>query len=67
MAMAEPNDFKLIREIVAQGGSRHTSGNVDRRKYQRLVELGWLARFRPNVSDVVYTVTHRGKAAAKRV
>ena len=65
--MAEPNDFRLIREIVAQGGSRHTSGNVDRRKYQRLVELGWLARFCPSVSDVVYTVTQRGKAAAKRV
>ena len=65
--MAEPNDFKLIREIVAQGGCRHTSGKVDRRKYQRLVELGWLARFCPSVSDVVYTVTQRGKAAAKRV
>ena len=67
MAMAEPNDFRLIREIVAQGGSRRTSGNVDRWKYERLVELGWLARFCPNVSDVVYAVTQRGKAAAKRV
>ena len=28
--MAEPDDFKLIREVVAAGGSKYTSGNVDR-------------------------------------
>jgi len=33
--MAEPDDFKLIREIVAAGGSKYTSGNVDRGRYQR--------------------------------
>jgi hypothetical protein len=64
--MAEPNDFKLIREIVAAGGSEYTSGNVDRSGYQRLVDLGWLNAFSTNISDAHYQVTERGKAAASR-
>ena len=64
--MAEPDDFKLIREIVAAGGSKYTSGNVDRSRYQRLVDLGWLNAFPTNISDVHYQVTARGKAAASR-
>jgi hypothetical protein len=64
--MAEPDDFKLIREIVAKGGSKYTSGNVDRRRYQRLVDLGWLNAFSINISDVHYQVTERGRAAASR-
>jgi hypothetical protein len=64
--MALPDDFKLIREIVAAGGSKYTSSNVDRSRYQRLVDLGWLDAFFANVSDVHYQVTERGKAAASR-
>jgi len=66
VVMAEPDDFKLIREIVAAGGSKYTSGNVDRRRYQRLVDLGWLNAFSTNISDVHYQVTERGRAAASR-
>jgi hypothetical protein len=66
LLMALPDDFKLIREIVAAGGSRYTSGNVDRSRYQRLVDLGWLDAFATNISDVNYQVTERGKAAASR-
>jgi hypothetical protein len=57
-------NFRLIREIVAAGGSRYTSGNVDRSRYQRLVDLGWLDAFSTNIRDVKYQVTERGKAAA---
>lgn len=64
--MALPDDFKLIREIVAAGGSRYTTGNIDRSRYQRLVDLGWLDAFPTNISDVKYQVTERGKAAASR-
>jgi hypothetical protein len=64
--MAFPDDFKLIREIVAAGGSRYTTGNIDRSRYQRLVDLGWLDAFPTNVSDVNYQVTERGRAAAAR-
>jgi predicted ABC-type ATPase len=64
--MAEPEDFKLIREIVANGGHKYTSDNIDRSRYQRLVNLGWLNAFVTNMSDVAYQVTERGKAAASR-
>jgi hypothetical protein len=64
--MALPDDFKLIREIVTAGGSRYTSGNVDRSSCQRQVDLGWLDAFSTNISDVKYQVSERGKAAASR-
>ena len=64
--MAESGDFKLIREIVAEGGRRYTNGSVDRSRYRRLVDLGWLNAFPTNMSDVMYQITERGKAAAKR-
>jgi hypothetical protein len=35
-------DLKLIRQIVASGGRKYTAGNVDRSRYDRLVDLGWL-------------------------
>ena len=64
--MALPDNFKLIREIVAAGGSRYTIGNIDRSRYQRLVDLGWLDAFSTNISEVKYQGTERGKAAAFR-
>ena len=64
--MAEPNDFKLIREMAAAGDSKYTGGNVDCSRYQRLVDLGWLNAFSTNISDVHYQATERGKAAASR-
>ena len=63
--MAQPDDFKLIKQIVAAGGHKHTIGD-DRDKYQRLVELGWLKATVTNISDVSYWVTERGRAAASR-
>ena len=62
----QPDDLKLIREIVAAGGHKHMIGKLDRAKYQRLVELGWLKAFSPNLSDVSYWVTERGRAVASR-
>jgi len=64
--MAQPDDFKLIKQIVAGGGHKHLIGDVDRDKYQRLVELGWLKAVVVNISEVSYRVTERGKAAASR-
>ena len=62
--MAQPDDFKLIKRIVAAGGHKHMIGEPDRDKYQRLVELGWLKASVTNISDVSYWVTERGRAAA---
>jgi hypothetical protein len=64
--MADADDFRLIRDIVAHGGHRQTLGNIDRTRYQRLVDLGWLDAFSINISDVLYKVTERGRAAAAR-
>jgi hypothetical protein len=36
----EPADLELIRKIATTGGTKYTAGNIDRRKYQRLVALG---------------------------
>ena len=60
--MARPDDFKLITQIVAAGGHKHMMSEVDRDKYQRLVELGWLKAFAANISEVSYRVTERGKS-----
>ena len=62
----EPTDRELIRKIVATGGTKYTAGNIDRRKYQRLVALGWLTEAPINNSDVLYEVTDAGRTAALR-
>jgi len=65
--MAQPDDFKLIKQIVAAGGHKNVTGELARDKYQRLVELGWLKASMTNAGDVVsYRVTERGRAAASR-
>lgn len=55
-------DLELIRKIANQGGG--TGGNIDRQKYQRLVNLGWLQATPTNVSDVLYHVMAEGKEIA---
>ena len=58
-------DLKLIRQIVAAGGRKYTAGNIDRSRYDRLVDdMGWLIPFKTNISDVEYQVTEKGRAAA---
>ena len=57
MTVDADDDRKLLRKLIAQGASKYTAGNIDRRKYERLVELGWLAATSPNLGDVLYEVT----------
>jgi hypothetical protein len=64
--MAQPDDFRLLKQIVAAGGYKHMTGEIDRDKYQRLVELGWLKASVTHTSEVFYRVTERGRAAASR-
>jgi hypothetical protein len=63
-AMTGDEDLKLIRQIVAGGGRKYTAGNIDRSRYDRLVDLGWLIPFKTDSSDVEYQVTDEGRAAA---
>ena len=62
---ANPDDLRLLCKIIEQGGSKYTAGNIDRRKYQRLVELGWLTATSPNISGVLYEVTIKGRDDAR--
>ena len=58
------DDRKLLCKLIAQGGRKYTAGNIDRQKYERLVELGWLMATSPNISDVLYEVTDKGRQDA---
>jgi len=62
--VGENESLKLIRQIVAAGGREYTAGNIDRRRYDQLVDLGWLTPFKTSISDVEYQVTEKGRAAA---
>ena len=61
----DEDDLKLIRQIVASDGRKYTAGNVDRSRYDRLVDLGWLTPFKTNIGDVEYKATEKGRAAAR--
>jgi hypothetical protein len=50
---------------VAHGGRKYAAGNIDRTRYQRLVDFGWLTPFVTNASDVEYVATDQGNAAAR--
>lgn len=58
-------DFALIKEIAAGGEKRYASGDVNRRPYERLEELGWVNGIITNISDVEYCLTPAGVEAAK--
>ena len=60
----QDEDLKLIRQIVASGGRKYTAGDVNRNRYDRLVDMGWLTAIKMNDSDVEYHVTDRGRAVA---
>jgi hypothetical protein len=62
--MVQDEDIKLLQRIVAGGGRKYTAGNVNRSKYDRLVDLGWLTPFKTNIGDVEYQVTEKGQAAS---
>jgi hypothetical protein len=64
--LVELTDLELIRRIATTGGKKYTAGNIDHRKYQRLVALGWLTEASVNISDVLEKVTDAGKAVALR-
>ena len=58
------DDRKLLHKLIEEGGRKYTAGSIDRRKYERLVEFGWLTATSPNVSDVLYEVTDKGRQDA---
>ena len=64
MTIVQDEDIKLLRRIVSGGGRKYTAGNIDRGRYDRLVDLGWLTPFKTNISDVEYHVTEKGRTTS---
>ena len=62
--MPGPDDLTRLRKLIAQGCRKYTAGKIDRSKYERLVELGWLTAESTNVTDVVYEVSDKGRRDA---
>jgi hypothetical protein len=60
----DDQDLRLIRQIVASDGRKYTAGNIDRSRYDRLVDMGWLMSFKMNISDVEYHVTEKDRTAS---
>jgi hypothetical protein len=60
----DDQDLKLIRQIVASDGHKYTAGNIDRSRYDRLVDMGWLTPIKTKISDVEYQATEKGRTAS---
>ena len=58
-------DSHILSSILFTNGRHYTAGNVNRRKYQRLEEIGWIKGISTNISDVEYFLTEVGKAQLK--
>jgi len=58
------DDLTLLRKLIREGGRKYTAGNIDRSKYERLVELGWLTGQSTTATDVFYEVTEKGRQDA---
>jgi hypothetical protein len=57
----QDEDIKLLRRIVAGGGRKYTAGNIDRSRYDRLVDLGWLTPFKTNLLNFQFLIPHPGE------
>jgi hypothetical protein len=54
-------DYRLLAEIIAAGGSVQVGTEVDHRPYFRLVKLNWLSSRNLTLRDTVYSVTPGGR------
>lgn len=56
-------DRKVLMSMKFERGVFLTRGNMNRRKYERLEELGWVKHFSVNLNDVEYHITEEGRKA----
>lgn len=54
-------DCRVLSSMQFSGGKFYTTGNINRRKYERLVEIGWIKGLATNMSDVEYHLTEDGR------
>lgn len=55
------SDRQVFSELNFDDGRLYTSGNVNRRKYDRLENIGWVKGISTNISDVEYELTLAGR------
>ena len=55
-------DSMVLISMQFTNGRYYTAGNVNRRKYERLEEIGWIKGISTNISDVEYYLTETGRA-----
>ncbi len=55
-------DSRVLSSMKFTNGKCYTAGNMDRRKYERLEEIGWIKGLSTNLSDVEYYLTNTGQA-----
>lgn len=55
-------DSHVLNSMQFINGKCYTAGNVNRRKFQRIEDIGWVKGIATNISDVEYHLTETGKA-----
>jgi hypothetical protein len=55
-------DSQVLNSMQFTNGRFYTAGNMNRRKYQRLEDMGWIKGISTNISDVEYYLTDAGRA-----
>jgi hypothetical protein len=61
-AIPTETDSQVLSSMQFTNGKYYTAGNVNRRKYERLEDIGWIKGISPNISDVEYYLTETGQA-----
>jgi hypothetical protein len=55
-------DSQVLSSMQFVDGKCYTAGNINRRKYYRLEDIGWIKGISTNISDVEYYLTDTGMA-----
>jgi hypothetical protein len=55
-------DGRVLNSMQFNNGKCYTAGNINRRKYQRIEDVGWIKGIATNISDVEYYLTEAGRA-----
>lgn len=55
-------DSQVLSSMQFTNGKCYTAGNMNRRKYERIEDIGWIKGIATNISDVEYYLTETGRA-----
>jgi hypothetical protein len=55
-------DSQVLNSMQFTNSKCYTAGNMNRRKYQRIEDIGWIKGISTNISDVEYYLTETGTA-----